>query len=514
LYWTLEGGLSLGSPENAILLVIRLVAEEQLLKIAGSLQFGSDNHAGIDGCLHRISALRNREGDIVGLTLRVGRFVAGNATMLSDLLYGSDTSILFIGAPGTGKTSIVGDVARLLAKRNSIIVVDTSCEIGGAGNVPHDCIGLARRMQVEQIDVQAKAMVEAVQNHTPSCMIIDEIGRRDEVRAALTCKERGVRIIASAHGSLAGLVRNTDLCDLVGGVDVVTIGDGLAKQDARGIGGDTPGKVSKLRSQRKRPPVFDVVIELQKGKLNEWNVVFSCGSAVDSILLNGTYSAQIRRREDSEESFIYLRHVIVSEQENGEKIVTDVVKKQILTDSPSTTDNNDSARKVDGVHHEGIFAGAKQSSEMDQSRQHHGLTPTPEGTVLEEENVDTTETSELDRSQHYGSPSYKESGNTCPMCSTEFVDRAAMLMHLSNKKECKSKLDEGTLEDVKDQYLQECHRLTPSRAKKKAESTCPACGKTFVHRRAMLEHALKKASCERKLGEAPKTAFHNEFLKI
>ena len=232
-----------------------VVTQELLDSVCATLQFGADNRAGLDGSLHRISALRNRDGHIVGLTLRAGRFLPGNALLMADLLYGSTASILLVGPPGSGKTSIVRDAARLLAAADdgdnddddegdcnstatatgsgSVVIVDTSCEIGGAGNVPHEGIGLARRMQVPSVHAQAHVMVECIQNHTPGVLIIDEISRAAEVQAALTCKERGVRVVASAHGNLAGLVRNAQLCDLVGGVDVVTISDEYARQDAQ-----------------------------------------------------------------------------------------------------------------------------------------------------------------------------------------------------------------------------------------------------------------------------------------
>ena len=185
------------------------LSQEQLLAVLGNLRFGADNRAGINGSLHRISAIRNRDGLAVGATLRNGRYVHGNAIMIADLLLGSNCSILFVGPPGSAKTSIIRDAARLLADDHNVVIVDTSSEIGGAGDIPHECIGQSRRMQVKHIDVQATVMVECVQNHTPSVMVIDEIGRPAEVSAALTCKERGVRIIASAHGNLPGLAHLT-----------------------------------------------------------------------------------------------------------------------------------------------------------------------------------------------------------------------------------------------------------------------------------------------------------------
>lgn len=170
--------------------------------------FGSDNRAGLEQQLHRISGMRNRYGDVIGLTMRVGRHVSGNADMISDLLLGDERSILFLGEPGSGKTTVVREATRLLAMESNVCIVDTSNEIAGDGDVPHPCIGLARRMMVPSLDDQAAVMVECVQNHTPEVMVIDEIGRAAEVLAAQTCKQRGVRIIASAHGDLRKLVKN------------------------------------------------------------------------------------------------------------------------------------------------------------------------------------------------------------------------------------------------------------------------------------------------------------------
>ena len=283
-----------------------IVTKDDLDHVIRDLSFGEDNRAGIERCLHRISGIRNRDGNLVGATLRVGRYVPGNAVLIADLLHRSNSSILFVGPPGSAKTSILRDAARILSQKQSVVIVDTSCEIGGAGDVPHDCIGRSRRMQVKNIQSQAQVMVECVQNHTPSVIVIDEIGRAAEVQAALTCKERGVRIMASAHGSLPGLVRNTELCELVGGVDIVTIGDKSAqKQAQRG------GSGSKLKAQRKGPPVFDAIVELKRGHLHEWKVVLQTKAAVDDILAQGKYSAQMRRRHpEGKEAGIEIQNIV------------------------------------------------------------------------------------------------------------------------------------------------------------------------------------------------------------
>ena len=297
----LEIVLDVGSKPYAWIKDERLILSEKnitsqiLQESIGCLDFGSDNRASLDGCLHRISAIRNRSNQLVGATLRAGRYIPGNATMIIDILLGSNASVLFVGPPGSAKTSIIRDVANILSEHKSVVIVDTSNEISGSGDIPHGCIGRSRRMQVPNLDGQADIMVECVQNHTPEVIIIDEIGRKKEVSAALTCKERGVRIIASAHGDLAGLVRNSALWDLVGGVSTVTVGD---KRAAEG---------SKLRTEG--PPIFDVVVELKRNLKDEWQVILNSAAAVDSILENGTYISQIRTRTPCGEGPLQIREV-------------------------------------------------------------------------------------------------------------------------------------------------------------------------------------------------------------
>ncbi|OQS04341.1 hypothetical protein THRCLA_03412, partial [Thraustotheca clavata] len=178
----------------------RITSQEDLdgiiEKVGG---FGTDNRAGLERQLHRISAIRNRTGGIMGLTIRVGRYIEGNASLIADILADQDKNILFLGEPGCGKTTIVREVARQLANSHNVCIVDTSNEIAGDGDIPHPCVGLSRRLMVPSLDQQARVMVECVQNHTPEIMVIDEIGRPNEVEAARTCKQRGVRMIASAH---------------------------------------------------------------------------------------------------------------------------------------------------------------------------------------------------------------------------------------------------------------------------------------------------------------------------
>ena len=218
-------------------------------------RFGKDNRAGIERTLHRISALRNRVGDVVGLTCRVGRAVFGTVDILRDVIEAGE-SILLLGRPGVGKTTLLREAARVLADDldKRVVVVDTSNEIAGDGDIPHPAIGRARRMQVPSPDDQHAVMIEAVENHMPEVIVIDEIGTQAEALAARTIAERGVQLIATAHGNtLENLLQNPTLSDLVGGIHAVTLSD----EEARRRGSQ------KTVLERKAPPTFDVVVEIQ-----------------------------------------------------------------------------------------------------------------------------------------------------------------------------------------------------------------------------------------------------------
>ncbi|KAG7338537.1 single-stranded nucleic acid binding R3H domain containing protein [Nitzschia inconspicua] len=260
--------------------------------------FGFDNRAGLERQLHRISAIRNRQDDIIGLTLRVGRHVSGNADMIADLLFADTTqSTLFMGDPGSGKTTVVREVTKQLAEQFNVCIVDTSNEIAGDGDVPHPCVGYARRMMVPSLDRQSSVMIECVQNHTPEVMVIDEIGRPNEVEAARTCKQRGVRLIASAHGDLRKLVKNPKIRGLVGGVETVTLGDMAARAESKKKGGgDSSGGLQKLKAQRGGPPTFDIIVELRRGEQHVWRIITDVGTAVDKILDGQEFEAQRRTR--------------------------------------------------------------------------------------------------------------------------------------------------------------------------------------------------------------------------
>jgi stage III sporulation protein SpoIIIAA len=243
-------------PGRALYLNDSPVTREDLHYVASRVgQFTRDNRAGIERTLHRISAMRNRLGEIVGLTCRIGRAIYGTVDIIRDIVE-SGKSILLMGKPGVGKTTLLREAARVLADdlEKRVIVVDTSNEIAGDGDVPHPGIGRARRMQVPEPDHQHAVMIEAVENHMPEVIVIDEIGTAQEALAARTIAERGVQLIATVHGNtLENLMINPTLSDLVGGIQPVTLSD----EEARRRG------TQKTVLERKAPATFDVLIEIQ-----------------------------------------------------------------------------------------------------------------------------------------------------------------------------------------------------------------------------------------------------------
>ncbi len=250
--------------------------------------FGGDNRAGIEQTLHRISAIRNRNGKIVGLTCRVGRAVYGTIDILLDVLRGGD-SVCLLGRPGVGKTTMLRECARVLSEeRKRVVIVDTSNEIAGDGDVPHPGIGLARRMQVADPALQHAIMIEAVENHMPEVIVIDEIGTAAEAEAARTIAERGVTLIGTAHGqTLENLLMNPTLSDLVGGIGAVTLSD----EEARRRG------TRKTVLERKAPPTFDVVVEIQER--DRLAIHKNVGEVVDALLRGYQPQPEVRRREAS-----------------------------------------------------------------------------------------------------------------------------------------------------------------------------------------------------------------------
>lgn len=248
--------------------------------------FGKDNRAGIERTLHRISAIRNRQGRIVGLTCRIGRAVYGTIDIIRDVVE-SGKSILLLGRPGVGKTTKLREVARVLADefKKRVVIVDTSNEIAGDGDIPHPAIGHARRMQVATPDQQHAVMIEAVENHMPEVIVIDEIGTEADAFAARTIAERGVQLIATAHGnSLDNLLMNPTLCDLVGGIQAVTLSDEEAKR--RGT--------QKTVLERKAPPTFDILIEIME--MDKLAIHHDVASVVDKMLRGIPPRPEIRVR--------------------------------------------------------------------------------------------------------------------------------------------------------------------------------------------------------------------------
>ncbi len=250
--------------------------------------FGEDNRAGIERTLHRISAIRNRNGKIVGLTCRVGRAVFGTIEIIDDLVE-SGQSILIMGRPGIGKTTMLREAARVLADDldKRVVIVDTSNEIAGDGDIPHPGIGRARRMQVRTPDLQHAVMIEAVENHMPEVIVIDEIGTELEALAARTIAERGVQLIGTAHGNnLDNLMLNPTLSDLIGGIQTVTLGDDEARRR----------RTQKSVLERKAPPTFDVVVEIQDR--DRVAVHADVAETIDAMLRGDALAPEMRWRDE------------------------------------------------------------------------------------------------------------------------------------------------------------------------------------------------------------------------
>jgi stage III sporulation protein SpoIIIAA len=255
--------------------------KESITKVG---DFGGDNRAGIERTLHRISAIRNRRGEVIGLTCRVGRAVFGTIGMIRDLVE-SGKSILMLGRPGVGKTTALREIARVLADDlgKRVVIIDSSNEIAGDGDVPHPAIGRARRMQVAHPELQHQVMIEAVENHTPEVIIIDEIGTELEAQAARTIAERGVQLVGTAHGNyLENLIKNPTLSDLVGGIQSVTLGD----EEARRRGSQ------KSVLERKALPTFEIAVEMQERQ--KWTVHPEVSQTVDMLLRGRIASPEIR----------------------------------------------------------------------------------------------------------------------------------------------------------------------------------------------------------------------------
>jgi len=273
-------------PDDFVFLAETNVTFEDLAHVSTRLSaFGSDNRAGIEQTLHRVSAIRNRAEKIVGLTCRVGRALVGTVDIILDVVR-SGKSICLLGAPGVGKTTILRECARVLSNdRKRVVIVDTSNEIGGDGDIPHPGIGHARRMQVADAALQHNVMVEAVENHMPEVIVIDEIGTEAEASAARTIAERGVQLIGTAHGrTLENLLMNPTLSDLVGGISTVTLSD----EEARRRG------TRKTVLERKAPPTFDVLIEINDR--NRLSIYQNVAETVDALLRGYQPQPEVRAR--------------------------------------------------------------------------------------------------------------------------------------------------------------------------------------------------------------------------
>src|SRR5215813_3741329 len=288
-------------PEREVILSDIPISEDDIHYTVGRIgAFGDDNRAGIERTLHRISALRNRRGAIIGLTCRVGRALRGTVALIRDVVE-QGRSILILGRPGVGKTTLLREAARVLADElgKRVVVVDTSNEIAGDGDVPHPGIGRARRLQVARPAAQHQVMIEAVENHMPEVIVIDEIGTELEAQAARTIAERGVQLVGTAHGrTLDNLLINPTLSDLVGGIQAVTLGD----EEARRRG------TQKTVLERKAPPTFDVLVEQES-----WCRVVvhkDVASAVDELLRGHAPTAELRERDEQDR--VHARTIVVA----------------------------------------------------------------------------------------------------------------------------------------------------------------------------------------------------------
>ena len=287
---------------------------DHILKRLG--KFSGDNRAGIEKTLHRISSLRNRQGSVIGLTCRIGRAIFGTVSIIRDILE-QKKSILLLGRPGVGKTTAIREIARVLSDgmQKRVVIIDTSNEIAGDGDLPHPSIGKARRMQVSNHQNQHEVMIEAVENHMPEIIIIDEIGTELEAAAARTIAERGVQLVGTAHGNtLANLIKNPTITDLIGGIQYVTLGD----EEARRRGS------SKSILERKAPPTFDAAIEIHDAKT--WVIHDNIEKSVDCLLQGQNFILQRRSLITNTETETFVDCKIFYNQNEFEGIQNNSIK--------------------------------------------------------------------------------------------------------------------------------------------------------------------------------------------
>jgi stage III sporulation protein SpoIIIAA len=286
-------------------------------------KFSNENRAGIERTLHRISCIRNRQFLITGLTCRIGRAVFGTISVIRDLLE-SEKSILILGRPGVGKTTIIREIARVLADdlEKRVVIIDTSNEIAGDSDIPHSGIGRARRMQVSITECQHQVMIEAVENHMPQVIIIDEIGTELEVLAARTIAEKGVQLVGTTHGNcLENLIKNPPLSDLIGGIQYVTLSDDEAKR--RGT--------QKSILERKSYPAFEIIIEINDQ--NSWTIHENVKNAVDLVLRGKYVIGQTRK-------FSLVEKIKIKSTKFQNENRSKLIQKNILDDSLSFENKN------------------------------------------------------------------------------------------------------------------------------------------------------------------------------